>query len=1008
MHSSSGSFGTQTRQLSLPPDLRERLQQSDELASRVYWSLDWATPILKRNEAFFFPEYTDHGIEHVGAVIHTAWSLALPEARKRTTAQDCACLVFSALLHDFAMHIGRQGFASLIGGETAHRSVAWFASHFDEKPWEILWNEFTSEATRWDAQRCIEVYGKSEPLQLPKLDQLREHDWSQNERMATGEFIRRHHGRMAHEFALHGFPSGAFGAVVTLGNNASSLEFDHIADLSGLIARSHSLPLRSSLQYLRSEPHYCGNVRNPYDCHAPFVMALLRIADYIQIQAERAPAGPIKLMDNLRSPISLREWKTHLAIRQISREHDDPECIDIVMNPPDVEIYLNSRRLLDGLQQELDQSWAVLGEVYQAARQESERMFPAGLAIRRISSNLDDLQTFSRTVDYVPRLARLTVVAPQMVQLLAEPLYGDDPQIAIRELTQNAVDAVFELRDIRATCPESIVSNGETYDLDGCDVRIAIETADDGTRWLVCTDKGRGMTDDVIVDYFLSIGSSFRMSHEWRSAHTAACRGPRFARSGRFGVGVLAAFLLGDELQCTTRSYSRRRGITFTATPRTGIVELRHADAPVGTRIRVKLGAHIPADFVPDRWFFGAECSVAIGVGERKSVRDEIDDPALTLIASQAASPPTPGWLRLLQTDYEAMDWSPAKHHVHLFCNGILITNRNSEGMRLEPDAKWDEHMRSWELGQHRFLVATVPHVSFVDHHARLPLRLDRLDIIGALPLKDTLAEDYIDNILALWMMTVEDRHTALCPWGYKKRGSFRQALIRSLETDNSLELLSPTGVRTWEAFISQPAFDFPLLRELHVWKSRSETRSGLVNDRRFLHCHEVDDSRSLGGTADWISEVVCGIGVEPAWPDSRSAWIALGSRWPTDKVLFTLKKFVLKRYRGNEQIGTFTVHNFGPDAIPAAVREMLLERSEADTSHSRLAICLLDPTQAPPKPGRLARRWHELIGDEIPFDRNARQQLIERCRQDSRFARHLAFWEANKSRLIDKLLDDI
>jgi molecular chaperone HtpG len=992
-HNSVGHTAPGAHQVTLPPDLRQRLEQSSDLVSRVYSCLTQATPILKRNEAFFFPEYTDHGIEHIEAVIHTAWALATPEARKRMTAQDCACLILSVVLHDFAMHLGEQSFVSLVHGEIPHRPVAWFANRFDEKPWEALWNEFLSETSRWDSQRCIDVYGESEPFQMPKLSHLSKHDWSRNERMVAGEFIRRHHGRMAHEFALYGFPTGSRSIAVMLGN-APSFDFDCIADLSGLIARSHSLPLRPSLEYLRCEPHYCGNLRNPYDCHAPFMMVLLRIADYIQIQADRAPAGPVKLVDGLRSPISLREWKTHLGIQQMSREHDDPECIEIVMNPPDVETYLNSRRLIDGLQQELDHSWAVLGEVYQAARQETDRLFPAGLAIRRICSNLDDLQTFARTVSYVPKLAQFRVVAPQMVQLLTKPLYGNRPQIAVRELTQNAVDAVFELRDIRATSPHSIVPNGEPYDLGGCDVRISIEEATDGTRWLVCTDNGRGMTDDVIIDYFLSIGSSFRMSHAWRSAHAGA-GGPRFARSGRFGVGVLAAFLLGDEIECTTRSYNSHRGFTFRATPRMTIVELRHVDAPIGTCIRVKLGPHIPQTFVPERWFFGSECKVAIDVVDNEPQGDEPDHEAPPLVASQAASAPMPGWLRLSQNEYEAVDWSPARGGSLLLCNGILITNSQYAALSLEPGTQEHRRRSFWQIVPHRFLKVDAPNLSFVDHSGKLPLRLDRLDLADALPLQEDLAADYVDNILAFWLITFGSHHTDEDEWSLRRSDSFRQFLARSFDTDHSLEILSRTGVRTWETFISRPAFDVLLLREYHLLDSNDRDHDSPGSDDRFLHCHEAYAGQSLQHTAAWISDIVYESGAEVAWPSSRSAWIALGSRWPTDKVLSTLRKFMLKRYRGSEQFGSLNVLCFGPDPIPPVAREMFLERRNLNTSLTRLAVCSLDPTRTPTQAGRLARRWHQLIGDEIPFDHNARQRLIERCRLDPRFERHLNFWES-------------
>lgn len=56
------------------------------------------------------------------------------------------------------------------------------------------------------------------------------------------------------------------------------------------------------------------------------------------------------------------------------------------------------------------------------------------------------------------------------------------------------------------------------------------------------------MTKDVIVNYFLIAGSSYRNNSSWKKSF----REKDVCRSGRFGVGVLAAFLLGYKIQVET------------------------------------------------------------------------------------------------------------------------------------------------------------------------------------------------------------------------------------------------------------------------------------------------------------------------------------------------------------------------------------------------------------------------------------------------------------------------
>jgi len=64
--------------------------------------------------------------------------------------------------------------------------------------------------------------------------------------------------------------------------------------------------------------------------------------------------------------------------------------------------------------------------------------------------------------------------------------------------------------------------------------------------------RGIGMTVDTVINYFLKAGASLRRSELWRETYEDAEGKSRVLRSGRFGVGVLAAYLLGDEISVAT------------------------------------------------------------------------------------------------------------------------------------------------------------------------------------------------------------------------------------------------------------------------------------------------------------------------------------------------------------------------------------------------------------------------------------------------------------------------
>src|SRR6202451_1072876 len=105
---------------------------------------------------------------------------------------------------------------------------------------------------------------------------------------------------------------------------------------------------------------------------------------------------------------------------------------------------------------------------------------------------------------------------------------------------------------------------------------------------LTVSDRGTGMTEEIIVNYFLKAGGSFRRSLAWKKefeSEEGTSRGhskSRVLRSGRFGVGVLAAFLIGDELEVSTRHLNDAadNGLTFTATIDTETIELMRYSRP--------------------------------------------------------------------------------------------------------------------------------------------------------------------------------------------------------------------------------------------------------------------------------------------------------------------------------------------------------------------------------------------------------------------------------------------
>src|SRR5205814_6879861 len=119
------------------------------------------------------------------------------------------------------------------------------------------------------------------------------------------------HPSLAHEIALYGMPAKQGAAIQVCPFDSEDHRF--LADIAGLVGRSHGMNLRICLDYL--ERKYQNKI-NPRRIHAAFISILLRIADYFQIQSLRAPSDRTDVA-SFRSQLSEREWMVHQSVKDI-------------------------------------------------------------------------------------------------------------------------------------------------------------------------------------------------------------------------------------------------------------------------------------------------------------------------------------------------------------------------------------------------------------------------------------------------------------------------------------------------------------------------------------------------------------------------------------------------------------------------------------------------------------------------------------------------------------------
>jgi hypothetical protein len=471
-------------------------------------------------------------------------------------------------------------------------------------------------------------------------------------------------------------------------------------------------------------------------------MALLRVADYLQIDRKRAPAVLLQLRDP-QSPVSVQEWGKHLAVEDIGPA-DDPRAKFVkVSERLSLSLYLQLGSLLAGIQEEMDHSTAVLDEVYGARIDLGLNRL--GLATRRIRSNLQD-PVYRDSLPYVPSRTGFTA-DPHLLTLLVEPLYGKYPTVGVRELIQNAADAVRELEawcKSRNRSPESL----GLPEQDG-DVVVTYSKRDDGSWFLHVRDRGIGMTADTIANYFLRAGASFRRSSEWAREFLDDRGKPRVVRAGRFGIGAFAVFLLGPSFRLWTRHVGAdaSRGYTIAASANSRLIEIKRVDGlPVGTTIEAEMSTELvralglePEEGSDDvdrekmfDWFCWDWPKVVTRVTDGTDSHVLARDYALPIGKGELP----PEWSAISPDGFDAVYWTFGSAP-KISCNGLILAHPSEPRFR-EAEFYWPDAA----LGS--------PRIAVLDSTANLPVTIQRYELSqAAVPFIDELRRDVMLSFIA-------------------------------------------------------------------------------------------------------------------------------------------------------------------------------------------------------------------------------------------------------------------
>lgn len=261
------------------------------------------------------------------------------------------------------------------------------------------------------------------------------------------------------------------------------------------------------------------------------IAILLRVADAAHIDAKRAPR--LLLAMNRPSGISQEHWRFQARLHQPHCDTARAELIFSGSSFPATEqaawwLAFDAACLAD---KELSAADHLLRDHNQPR-----------LAAREVAG-IRSPESFARNVPTegwhpVDASLRISDIQSVVERFGGAKLYGDEPHLALRELLQNARDAVMASRALGAL--------GETEG----SITVHLEERN-GEDWLHVTDTGIGMSRYVLVHVLLDFGRSLwkdtALRREWPGLAATG-----FDPVGRFGIGFFSVFMLGTHVKVTT------------------------------------------------------------------------------------------------------------------------------------------------------------------------------------------------------------------------------------------------------------------------------------------------------------------------------------------------------------------------------------------------------------------------------------------------------------------------
>jgi hypothetical protein len=313
----------------------------------------------------------------------------------------------------------------------------------------------------------------------------------------------------------------------------------HLGELIGEVAASHHWDIGRLEERFQKVIGSLDGYPEAWTIRPILIACLLRCADAVQLDQSRAPDFVYALVGP--SGISDLHWNSQNRIAAP------------VVNPNDSSALMFSST--KPFEAEDAEAWWLLHDALQVANAElhgtnsllKDLQLP-GFAISRIS-NCESPRMLARSIrlkGWRPVAARVQISNVEKVveQFGGAKLYGDSPVVALRELIQNAADAVRLRRALEPGNYDGKITVGLT----------SLQRATETEYRLYVEDDGLGMSEAVMSGPLIDFGSSY-ISSSLVKIERPGLVGKRQKLSGQYGIGFFSVFMLGDKVDVVSRPY---------------------------------------------------------------------------------------------------------------------------------------------------------------------------------------------------------------------------------------------------------------------------------------------------------------------------------------------------------------------------------------------------------------------------------------------------------------------